>query len=73
MRDNMSETSEMKISMVDGVYTLRDEHGADVVTLMVGSVSRYSCVVRGARCVWKAVGTRGGIMSQLMVSVGGWQ
>jgi hypothetical protein len=44
----MSETSDMKISMVDGAYTLRDEKGVDVVTLTVGE--RFEVQLRGVWC-----------------------
>jgi Domain of unknown function (DUF5348) len=44
----MSETSDMRISLVEGAYTLRDEKGVDVVTLVVGE--RFELYLRGAWC-----------------------
>ena len=44
----MSETTDMRISMVDGAYTLRDEQGVDVVTLMVGE--HFEVQLRGVWC-----------------------
>ena len=44
----MNETSDIRISLVDGVYTLRDEKGVDVVTLSVGE--RFEVQLRGAWC-----------------------
>ena len=46
--DDMNETKEMRISLVDGVYTLRDEKGVDVVTLSVGE--RFELQLRGEWC-----------------------
>ena len=46
--DNVNETKEMRISLVDGVYTLRDEKGVDVVTLAVGE--HFEVQLRGVWC-----------------------
>lgn len=44
----MDETGVMRISMSDGAYTLRNEHGVDVVTLTVEEC--FEIQLRGAWC-----------------------
>src|SRR5437016_3978513 len=44
----MNETRDIRISLVDGAYTLRDEKGVDVVTLLVGE--RFEVQLRGEWC-----------------------
>src|SRR5215469_3187457 len=44
----MNETSEIRISMVDGAYTLRDEKGVDLVTLSAGA--HFEVQLRGEWC-----------------------
>jgi hypothetical protein len=44
----MNETIDIRISMVDGAYTLRDKQGVDVVTLSVGE--RFEVQLRGEWC-----------------------
>jgi hypothetical protein len=44
----MNETHDIRISVVDGAYTLRDEKGVDVVTLSVGE--RFEVQLRGVWC-----------------------
>ena len=46
--DDTNETKEMRISLVEGAYTLRDEKGVDVVTLAVGE--RFELQLRGVWC-----------------------
>ena len=46
--NEMNETNDIRISLVDGAYTLRDEKGVDVVTLTVGE--RFEVQLRGAWC-----------------------
>src|SRR5205823_3856753 len=66
-RDNMSETSDMRISMVDGAYTLRDEKGVDVVTLVVGE--RFELHLHGEWCQVRL--ESGGYMGRYYVTVDG--
>jgi Domain of unknown function (DUF5348) len=63
----MSETSEMRISMVDGAYTLRDEKGVDVVTLTVGE--RFEVQLRGVWCQVRL--ESGGYMGRYYVTADG--
>ena len=63
----MSETHEMKISLVEGAYTLRDEKGIDVVTLSVGD--RFEVQLRGEWC--QVLLESGGYMGRYYITADG--
>ena len=63
----MSETNEMRISLVEGAYTLRDEKGVDVVTLAVGE--RFELHLHGVWCQVRL--ESGGYRGQYYLTVDG--
>ena len=63
----MNETHEMRISVVDSAYTLRDVHGVDVVTLAVGE--RFEVQLRGEWCQVRL--ESGGYQGRYYVTVDG--